>query len=221
MIRPCEVAWLTNKPCNAVAAYHLKIGLLGLFMCEQHAGKFPDYPRTRIESEDEPVPVIVKDNQPFYNPAPEGLHQAVCVDVIDRGIMDTKFGPKQQVDIRWQLDQVDEDSKRPFQVMKRYNPSLNEKANLRKDLESWRGKKFTKEELTGFDVEKLIGINCQLQIVHNLGDGSTVWANIQAIVPLGKGMVKIQPKDYVRDKDRDPVNGEAKAEEVAEDEVPF
>src|SRR3990167_2490369 len=100
----------------------------------------------------------------------------------------------------------------------------DEKANLRKHLEAWRGKKFTKEELDGFDVEKLLGVNCQLQVIHNLSDNGGTFANVQAIVPLGKGMVKIRPsEDYVRMVNRDPKSGTTATAGAPgdEDEAPF
>jgi len=41
-------------------------------------------------------------------------------------------------------------------ISKRYTMSLGEQSTLRKDLESWRGKKFTPEELQGFDLNACI-----------------------------------------------------------------
>jgi hypothetical protein len=156
------------------------------------------------------MPIIVKDNRKDFAPAPEGLHQAVCVDVIDKGLQETQWGPKQKLEIRWQIDQLNQETGRPFLVIKSYTASLNEKAQLCKDLEAWRGKKFTKEERDGFDVEKLIGQNCQLQVVQNMVENGNVYANVQAVVPLGKGMTKIQSMDYVRIQDR-PTNGHSVA----------
>jgi hypothetical protein len=74
-------------------------------------------------------------------------------------------------------------------VSKFYTLSLNEKANLRKDLESWRGKAFSDAEIeNGFDIEKLIGANCYLNIAQN-DKGKSV---ISAINPLPKGMEKLR-----------------------------
>jgi len=150
------------------------------------------------------MPIIAKGDGNF-TPAPAGLHQAVCVDVVDLGIKETKWGDKHKVQIRWQIDKVNEKGK-SFLVVQNYTLSLNEKAGLRKHLDAWRGKKFTKEELEGFDLESLIGVNCQLQVVHNEYDGK-VFANVQAVVPLGKGMEKMEPEDYVRTIDRPDQNG--------------
>jgi hypothetical protein len=41
---------------------------------------------------------------------------------------------------------------------------LFEAATLRKDLESWRGKSFTEEELAGFDMDNLIGCTAKIEI---------------------------------------------------------
>jgi hypothetical protein len=167
--------------------------------------------------------IIAKDNQKEFNPAPEGLHQGVCVDIIDLGLVETQWGSKPMVAIRWQIEEGDpaNENKR-FQVQNRYNLSLNEKANLRKHLEAWRGRKFTGEELKGFDLEKLIGVNCQLQLVHTLSDNGRTYANVQAIVPIGKTMTKLQPLDYIRVKDRVDTKPEETPKVEEEDEnFPF
>jgi hypothetical protein len=138
-----------------------------------------------------------------FKPAPAGLHQAVAVDVVDLGILNTSFGDKHKVSVRWQLAESMEDGK-PYLIQKRYTLSLHEKSVLRHDLESWRGRPFTAEELRGFDLEKLIGANCQLVVVHKPGEQGRVWANVQTIAPLAKGQQKIQPRDYIREQDKQP-----------------
>jgi hypothetical protein len=150
--------------------------------------------------------IIAKETGTSYPPAPAGLHQGVCCDVIDMGLVENTFkaGTKQhKIRVAWQVDAID-DTGRPYLAQRRYTLSLDKKANLRKDLESWRGRPFTSEELKGFDLEKLIGVNCQLNIMHVTKDGST-YANVIGIVPLGNRTEKIAvSKDYVRMKDRQP-----------------
>jgi hypothetical protein len=183
------------------------------------------------------MPILSRDNQKEFQVPPEGLYQAVCVDVTDLGLRDTRYGKKQQVDIRWMLGQVDEatgqmhvklnDDGYPFTIMGRYTNSMNEKANLRKHIEAWRGKPFTSEEQkgleeNGFDLEKLIGANCQLQIVHNIADGGRVYANVQAIVSLDKRLPKLGvPSDYVRFQDRKKENGNGPAPADPDADIPF
>lgn len=166
------------------------------------------------------MPIRVKDTSTPMTPAPEGLYQAVCVDVVDLGIVKSSFGDKHKVAVYWQIDQLNEESGKRFLVTKRYTASLSEKATLRKDLETWRSKKFTKEELDGFDLEVLLGVNCQIQIVHNASDDGTVYANVQAVVPIGKGMTKMRPESYVRKIDREKSNGKPTAAEEPDTDEP-
>ena len=51
-------------------------------------------------------------------------------------------------------------------ISKFYTLSLHEKSNLGQDLVSWRGRPFTETERQGFDITKLIGVTCQLNVMH-------------------------------------------------------
>ena len=154
-------------------------------------------------------PIIASDKSRDFKPAPEGLHNAVVVDVIDHGMQEGRFGRKHKVEIRWQIEEINPDNGKPFLAMRRYTLSLNSKATLRLHVEALRNsKKFTKKELAGFDLEELIGLGCQLQIVHNTTDDGRTFGNVQACVPLSKGMRRLKPVDYVRVQDR-PENGTA------------
>lgn len=145
------------------------------------------------------MPYIVKDNKKDYTPAPEGLHQAVCIDVVDLGIQHTQYGDQVKIEIRWVLEEIDPKTKMQYMVLRRFTPSLHKKSNLRPMLEAWRGRKFTDEELKGFDIEKLIGANCQIQVCHNISSEGDTYANVQAVVPLSKGAARMSvPPDYVR-----------------------
>ena len=149
--------------------------------------------------------IVAKDGGGI-SPVPEGLFQAVCWAVYDLG---TQFSEKwnktaRQALIIWEIPEerieVEKDEKKvdlPRVVSKRYTLSLGDRALLRKDLESWRGKKFLPEELSGFDITKLVGVNCMIQIIHTIRDGKT-YANISSIVPLVKGMEKLLPENKTR-----------------------
>lgn len=182
------------------------------------------------------MPIVAKEtssNRDFI-PAPAGVHAAVCCDVVDLGVLEVTFGGKtkkqHKVRIVWQIEEVMEDNK-PYLVGKRYTLSLHEKAALRKDLESWRGRPFTQEELQGFDLEALIAAPALLNVVHNPGREGGVFANIASIMKLPKTMNTLKIRDYVRVCERAPEasntwNGAVAPEspwpaEVADDDVPF
>lgn len=150
------------------------------------------------------MPILAKAKKSEYTAAPEGLWAAVCCDVVDLGmVMNAQWGEKHMIKIMWQLEDVDPKSKKPYIVMRRFGLSLSEKSHLRPILESWRGNKFTQSELDGFDLEKLIGVNCQVQVIHNIKDNGDVFANVQAVVKPAKGAPKLRVRDYVRVADRE------------------
>ena len=143
-----------------------------------------------------------------FEPIPAGTHHAVCYGVVDLGTQPSNnpnFADSRKVCILWEIpheradfpDKNDQNKKvnRPRAISSLYTLSLGEKANLRKMLESWRAKPFTREELSGFDVSKLVGVNCMLSIIHKPGTGqnaSKVYANVSTVTSLPKGMTKVQ-----------------------------
>ena len=119
----------------------------------------------------------------------EGLHPATCIALIDLGDQYSEMYDKSShkailmFEVHDEAITIDGEDK-PKWISKEYTLSLSEKANLRKDLESWRGRKFTKEELDGFDVKNILSKPCQIQVLHN----EKKYANIASIVSWPKGM---------------------------------
>jgi hypothetical protein len=172
------------------------------------------------------MPIIIKGQDGDFQPAPPGLHQAVCVDVVDLGMQDTKFGRKRQLKIVWQLKSKNEKGER-FQVRGTYTQSLHEKSRLRHDLQTWRGKPFKDADLREFDVEKLIGANCQIQVIHRVSSTGRTYGNAQAIVPIASEMSSLKPDNYEREpwpEQDDMIEGgtnDAPADDVDDSSIPF
>jgi hypothetical protein len=187
------------------------------------------------------MPIIATANETqTYAPAPEGVHQAVCVDIEDLGMLksaytDDKGNEKWQhkIKVYWQISERRDDNKR-FVLSKRYTLSLHEKASLRHDLEAWRGRAFTEDELRGFDVESVKGANCLLNVQHRQSaDKSRTYANVVSIMPLVKGMPKMVADDYERwvpktATDQQPQQGndtpeqhDPVTEELSDEDIPF
>lgn len=134
-------------------------------------------------------------NQQEFETVPAGVYIARCYRVIDLGTQDVVWdgNTKQQhkVMVSWELlgkpggqeaPKVTIDEKeQPFTIHKRYTLSLNENANLYKDLVSWRGKPFSTEELQGFNLADIMGKYCQMQVVHKERDGNT-YANVGSLM---------------------------------------
>jgi hypothetical protein len=148
--------------------------------------------------------VIAKNERRPLRPAPAGLHPAVCVDVIDLGLVEhPQFGTRRQVKFRWQIDKVNPDTGKPFLVSRTFTNSLHEKSSLRPFLESWRGNAYTEEEATaGVDIEaEFVGQGCLLQVMHKAVD-DRVYANVTAALPMPDGFLAPEPRDYIRERDR-------------------
>lgn len=171
-----------------------------------------------------PIPVSAG-NSTNFKPCPAGVHQAVCCDVVDMGNLETTWNGQKKIKhivrLVWQVDEMMDDGK-PFLIQSRYTASLHEKARLRKDLESWRGKPFNEGELQSFDLEVLIGVNCLLNVVHNT-KGDNTYANVAAIMPLQKNANKIRVTNYTRVIDRDPKQPQEPDEPppLTDDDIPF
>ena len=129
-----------------------------------------------------------------FEPISEGVHIGVCSGIIDIGDQGSEIYSKssRKVMLTWELPdetvKIDGEDK-PRYISKEYTLSLSEKAVLRQHLEAWRGKKFTDEELKGFDLRKVLGVGCQIQVIHN----DRGYANIASIMSLPKGMPSPKP----------------------------
>lgn len=89
----------------------------------------------------------------------EGNCTGICSWIIDLGTQTGSFKgeptSRNQTLIAWELTQKMKNGK-PFRVVKFYTQSLHENANLRKDLEAWRGRPFTDAEKKQFDPRNLL-----------------------------------------------------------------
>jgi hypothetical protein len=130
-----------------------------------------------------------------FTPPPAGTFPTVCYRILDLGTQTGSYMGKPRVAhkilISWEIKDDDAvmDDGRPMSIHQQYTWSMNEKAALRKDLESWRGKRFTDADFgeDGFDLADLLGVGCFMGIVHKEVEGNT-YANISAISKLPKGM---------------------------------
>jgi hypothetical protein len=100
-----------------------------------------------------------------------------------------------KVRIGWELPTEkkvfsEERGEQPCVISKEYTLSMNEKATLRKMLASWRGKDFTEAEAKSFDITKLLGVACMLNIIEkpSAKDASVVYNEIASVSPMIKGM---------------------------------
>ena len=132
---------------------------------------------------------------------PAGSFMARLYRIIDIGTQTTEWMGKKKMQRKiiamFELHGEDNDGQplqtvegKPLIVSKRYTLSLDEKATLRKDLEAWRGKAFTQEELDGFNLEVLLGKCCMVSITHSSYEGKE-YANIAGISQVPAALKKL------------------------------
>lgn len=128
---------------------------------------------------------------------PAGVYVARCYKMIDVGTQSVQYmnnppKPTRQIYLYWEILQDADgndvrmaDGERVFSIFKQYTWSMNEKANLRKDLNAWRGQPFTEAEAKDFDVSKLLEAYCLIQVVHR-ESGDRTYANVDSIMATTK-----------------------------------
>lgn len=133
---------------------------------------------------------LTKNND--FKPMPAGTHSARCYQIIDIGTQKTEYQGEvkflSKIILSFETpDEKMEDGK-PFIIHQEYTASMGEKANLRQHLESWRGRQFTPEELTGFDVSRLLDQPCVITVIHKTSGSGNTYAKITGISKPMKGM---------------------------------
>ena len=112
---------------------------------------------------------------------------AVCVDVENLGTTKTHYGLKDRVKFSFETDEKN-DYGEPCFVSRVYNTSMHEWSSMRRDMESWNGKKLTEEEAQRFKAASKVGQQCQLKLVPHTSGERLYW-NIDEIKP-GKTRVE-------------------------------
>ena len=117
-----------------------------------------------------------------FKPHPEGIHPAVCVDVMDLGLVETDFqGVKKMVEkvkITFESEAKTDDGK-PCTVFRSFSASLHPKSNLSAFLSKWRGRPVTPGE--SIELKNLIGASCTLVISHQKNLSGKTYAAIDAV----------------------------------------
>lgn len=141
-----------------------------------------------------------------FKRVPSGAYIGRCYSLIDLGTQTTtgQYGEKAQHKFRigWELFGEDEngepltidvDGKQmPMTISKSYTVSMHEKARLRADLAAWRGRDFTDEEAKAFDVSKLVGAYCMVNVTESETNGKT-YSNVAGLTPLPGALKNVKP----------------------------
>lgn len=125
-----------------------------------------------------------------FKPHPEGIHPAVCVDLIDLGLVESEWqGQRRLINklrLVFETEQRGEDGRNCI-ITKTFTASLHPKAKLSEFVGKWRGRPVVPGE--SIDLSKLIGANCTLVISHQTNMVGRVYASIDAVSKPTKRLV--------------------------------
>lgn len=136
-----------------------------------------------------------------FKPVPSGMHLARCYRIVDMGTQITtwKGQTKQQPKVMLQFEVHSEDADgnpivtdkgEPMSISKNFTASLGENAILRQELENWRSRAFTADELKGFQLKNVLGVWAMLSVVKEQGNDGNEYTNISSINPVSSQIKK-------------------------------
>jgi hypothetical protein len=129
-----------------------------------------------------------------FKNVPGGLHLARCYRIVDLGTQKSEYNGetsfKRKVMIGWELHGEDSngapltiDDGKPMAIFKNYTLSWGEKASLRIDLQAWRGKPFSAEEMNRFDLKNILGQWCMVNVIEKPVNGK-LYSNVASLAPV-------------------------------------
>ena len=116
----------------------------------------------------------------------EGEHPAVCVDIVDLGLQDTKYGPKHKVQFIFASDETlrgGEYDGQPALLFATFSNTSSSQGNLRPFVEAWSGGAMSDDEIEALERDEMVGQPATVTVEHNEGAQGDVFANIAGIAP--------------------------------------
>ena len=130
-----------------------------------------------------------------FTPVAPGMHLARCYRIVDLGTQKSEYQGQvkhlQKVMIQFEVHGEDDNGNplvtakgEPMSISKNFTLSLAEKATLRKDLQAWRGRDFTTDELRGFELKNVLGAWAMITAAKSTGNNGKEYTNIISINPV-------------------------------------
>ncbi len=148
--------------------------------------------------ENKAVTIIAENTGQTFEPIPAGTYIARCYSMILMGTFDEDYlGQKKKLtkvkvsfELPTELKVFDEaKGEQPHVISIDFTLSMADKSNLRAFLTGWRGKSYTDEEAKKVDISKMVGVPCQLSVIHRTAKSSgKVYATVSSASMLMKGV---------------------------------
>jgi len=142
-----------------------------------------------------------------FTPVPPGMHLARCYRIVDLGRQKSEYLGQVKIlpKVMLQFEVHGEDDAgnpivtakgEPMSISKNFTLSLAEKATLRKDLQTWRGREFTAEELRGFQIDNVLGAWAMIAVTKATGNNGKEYTNIANINSVPKAIKANLPEGH-------------------------
>jgi len=152
----------------------------------------------------------IPNTKPTFEPHPEYIGPAVCVDVTPMRAMPAFDDPTKSVQkfkLVFETTHKDPKTGKPLCVWsKPLTATVNEKGKMCEMIRQWWGRDLTRAERDNFDNEIFLGMTARIVVVHTPGHDGTIYANIASFAPLIPANA-IKPSGlFVREQDRQTKN---------------
>ena len=137
-----------------------------------------------------------------YPKCPAGIHNAVCVDIVDKGWVpvtyEGKTSIKPKVTVVFQTEDRNDYGLRHNAYLG-LTVSTSKKGNMYKYFSSWIGDELLNGE---FNPESLVGRPATINVTHQPGQEGGVFVKVESVTPKHPKDDALEPEDYIRKKDR-------------------
>lgn len=134
-----------------------------------------------------PVKVQYKDNS-SYEIAPDG--QYLCKLSQVKEIEAQAFGSNEKTTkilFVFEATEVAQEDGEPYRFFHRVNPVYGpDKAKLTQLLDKMIGRRLTKEEFAGIDLEKLVGRKYSVMVTSHVGGDGNTYNDVVSVIPVAK-----------------------------------
>lgn len=140
-----------------------------------------------------------KGGEGFENP-PAGNHAGYLVGVIDLGTQTKSYKGESHeaysIYLCWELTDCPMSGTKGVNhvIGKEYTYSFHTKSSLRQMVEGWSGRTGKFNEGEEFDLRKLFGVPCLVNVSNSDGGEGRTFANLKGVTPLPKGMQAPKPQ---------------------------
>ena len=123
---------------------------------------------------------------------PVGQYEGKIIEVVNKGVVETKFGPKPKVAVAIESEAKMDDGS-SFRIDRWFSISSHPKSSLREFRETMLARTLTQEEANDLNSDELLGRNVGFIVVHRENPEGLAFSNVSNIWPLNPPVASVVP----------------------------